>query len=134
RKAQREFECYTQEQVDKIVKIVGKVVYYNAEYLAKLAVEETGMGVYEDKVAKNKSKAKVIYNNLKDKKSVGIIDIDRETGITKVAKPVGVVAAITPCTNPNDTPMSNAMFALKGRNAIIITPHHKAIGCSTKTV
>ncbi|MEK5566835.1 aldehyde dehydrogenase family protein [Clostridioides difficile] len=134
RKAQREFECYTQEQVDKIVKIVGKVVYYNAEYLAKLAVEETGMGVYEDKVAKNKSKAKVIYNNLKDKKSVGIIDIDRETGITKVAKPVGVVAAITPCTNPIVTPMSNAMFALKGRNAIIITPHHKAIGCSTKTV
>lgn len=132
--AQKEFETYSQEQVDQMVRIVGKVVYDHAELLARMAVEETGMGVYEDKVAKNRAKAKMIYHSIKDKKSVGIIERDEVTGITKVAKPVGIVAAITPCTNPIVTPMSNAMFALKGRNAIIITPHHKAIHCSTKTV
>lgn len=134
RKAQKEYESYTQEQVDEVVKIVAKIVHDNAELLAKMAVEETQMGVYEDKVIKNKMKAKVIWNNLKDKKSVGIIKRDEKTGITEIAKPMGVVAAITPTTNPIVTPMSNAMFALKGRNAIIITPHHRSIGCSTKTV
>lgn len=134
KKAQEAFEKYTQEQVDELVKIAAKTVHDHAEILAKMAVEETGMGVYEDKVIKNKMKAKVIWNNLKDKKSVGIIKRDEETGITEIAKPMGVVAAITPCTNPIVTPMSNAMFALKGRNAIIITPHHKSIRCSTATV
>lgn len=134
KRAQHEFEKYTQEQVDQIVKIAGRVVYDNAEMLAELAVEETGMGVYEDKVKKNKQKSKIIYNDLKDKKSVGIIERDEKTGISKVAKPMGVVAAITPCTNPIVTPMSNIMFAVKGRNAIVITPHHRAIKCSTRTV
>ena len=134
RKAQAEYESYTQEQVDAVVKAVAKVVYYNAEYLAKMAVEETGMGVVEDKIAKNKGKASIIWNSLRDKKSVGIIGRDPSAGIVKVAKPMGVAAAITPCTNPIVTPMSNAMFALKGRNAIIITPHHKSIRCSTETV
>ncbi len=134
KKAQKEFEKYNQEQVDKAVKIVAKVVHDHAEILAKMAVEETGMGIYEDKVIKNRMKAKVIWNNLKGKPSVGIIERNALTGITKVAKPMGVVAAITPCTNPIVTPMSNAMFALKGRNAIIITPHHRAIQCSTATV
>ena len=134
RMAQKEFEKYSQEQVDNAVKIIAKVVHDNAEALAKMAVEETGMGIYEDKVIKNKMKAKVIWNNLKGKPSVGIIERNDVTGITKVAKPMGVVAAITPCTNPIVTPMSNAMFALKGRNAIIVTPHHRAIRCSTATV
>lgn len=134
RKAQKEYENYTQEQVDEVVKIVGKVVHDNAEYLAEIAVNETGMGVVADKIAKNKGKAKIIWNSLRGKKSVGIIERDDTTGITKIAKPIGVVAAITPCTNPIVTPMSNAMFALKGRNAIIITPHHKSINCSTKTI
>lgn len=132
--AQAEYENFSQEQVDKIVQAVAKSVYYNAEELAELAINETGMGVYEDKVAKNKSKASIIWNDLKDKKSVGIIERNEKTGITKVAKPVGVVAAITPTTNPIVTPMSNIMFALKGRNSIIITPHHRSKGCSTKTV
>ena len=134
RKAQAEFENYSQEQVDELVKAIGKAVYYNAEYLAELAVAETGMGVVADKTAKNKGKASIIWNSLRDKKSVGIIERDPVAGIVKVAKPIGVAAAITPCTNPIVTPMSNAMFALKGRNAIIVTPHHKSIRSSTETV
>lgn len=134
KKAQQAFEKMSQEQVDEAVKTIGKVVYDNAEYLAEIAVEETGMGNVADKIAKNKQKSKIIWNNLKGKKSRGILDTDETTGITRIAKPVGVVAAITPCTNPIVTPMSNAMFALKCGNAIIITPHHKAIKCSTKTV
>lgn len=134
RKAQREFEKFTQEQIDEAVMTVAKVVHDNAEYLAEIAVEETGMGVVADKIAKNKGKARIIWNSLKGKKSKGIIERDEATGITKIAKPMGVVAAITPCTNPIVTPMSNIMFALKGGNAIIITPHHKAVKCSAKTV
>lgn len=134
RKAQAEYEKFSQEDVDRVVQAVGRVVFEHAKELAEMAIEETGMGVYEDKVAKNKNKARIIWNDLKDKKSVGIIERDEKTGITKVAKPVGVVAAITPTTNPIVTPMSNIMFALKGRNAIIITPHHRSKGCSTKTV
>ena len=134
RKAQQEFEKMSQEEVDKAVQIVGRVVYENAEYLAEIAVEETGMGCVEDKIAKNKQKAGIVWNNLRGKKSRGILETDETTGITTVAKPVGVVAAITPCTNPIVTPMSNSMFALKCGNAIIITPHHKSVRCSTKTV
>lgn len=134
RAAQAEFEKMSQEQVDKAVQAIARVVYDNAQYLAEFAVEETGMGKVEDKFAKNRQKAGIVWNNLRNKKSRGILETDEVTGITKVAKPMGVVAAITPCTNPVVTPMSNAMFALKAGNAIIITPHHRAIKCSTKTV
>ncbi len=134
RKAQSEFEKFNQEQIDEIVRAAGRIIYDNAEELAEYAVTETGMGVIADKILKNKNKARMIWNDLRDKKSVGIIDRDKKTGITKVAKPMGVVAAITPMTNPIVTPMSNIMFALKGGNAIIITPHHRSKGCSTKTV
>ena len=134
RVAQAQFEKCSQEEVDKAVQAIGRVVYENAQYLAEIAVEETGMGNVEDKFAKNKQKAGIIWNNLRGKKSRGILDTDEVTGITRVAKPVGVVAAITPCTNPIVTPMSNSMFALKAGNAIVFTPHHKAIKCSTKVV
>ena len=134
RVAQREFEKMSQEQVDRAVQIIGKVVYDNAQYFAEIAVEETGMGNVEDKYAKNKQKAGIVWNNLKGKKSRGILETDETTGITTVAKPMGVVAAITPCTNPIVTPMSNSMFALKCGNAIVITPHHKSVKCSTKVV
>lgn len=134
RKAQAEFEKMSQEQVDKAVQTIGRVVYENARYLAEIAVEETGMGNVEDKYAKNRQKAGIVWNNLRGKKSRGILETDSTTGITTVAKPMGVVAAITPCTNPIVTPMSNAMFALKCGNAIIITPHHRSVKCSTKTV
>ena len=132
--AQQELATYSQEELNAIVKVIGKTVYDNAEELAKMAVEETEMGVYEDKVAKNKGKSKAIYNNIKDKKSVGIIDIDEEKGLTFVAKPIGVIGAATPTTNPIVTPMCNSMFALKCGNSIIVSPHPRSKKCSSYTV
>jgi succinate-semialdehyde dehydrogenase len=123
RKAQEAYELFDQNQVDHIVKEMAKVVYDNAEDLARMAVDETGMGVYEDKIKKNQGKAKIIWHSLKGKKSVGIIEKNEKTGIIKVAKPIGVVSAVIPTTNPIVTAMSNTMFAVKGRNAIILAPH-----------
>ena len=120
------FEAFSQEQVDAIVRDLGKYVYDNAERIAEAAHKETGLGVYEDKVAKAKGKARVIWNNLKGKKSRGIIAEDEEANLVLVAKPMGVVAAVCPVTNPIVTPMCNAMFALKAGNAIIFAPHPKA--------
>ena len=130
REAQAVFESFSQEQVDAIVKGIGKYVYDNAEMLARMAVDETGIGVYEDKILKNKGKARVIWNNLKDKKSRGIIGEDAEANMVFVAKPMGVVGAVTPVTNPIVTPMCNAMFALKAGNAVIFAPHPKAEKCT----
>lgn len=105
RTAQREYEKFSQEQYDEFVMTIAKVVHDNAEYLAEIAVDETGMGVAADKAAKNKGKALIIWNSLKGKKSKGIIERDEAMGIIKIAKPIGVVAAITPCTNPIVTPI-----------------------------
>ena len=132
--AQKEFETYNQKQVDDIVRAIGKIVYDNAEELAKDAVDETRMGLYEDKVLKNKGKSRNIWNNLKGKRSIGVISERDEDGIIKVGKPVGVVGAVTPTTNPVVTPMCNAMFALKGGNAVICAPHPRAKNVSCKTV
>ncbi len=121
--AQKEYESFPQEKVDEIVRAIGKFVYDNAEELAQMAVTESKMGVYEDKVGKCRGKSRIIWNSLKGKKSVGIIGEDKETGIIRVAKPKGIVCAVTPVTNPVVTPMCNAMFALKGHNAIIVAPH-----------
>jgi succinate-semialdehyde dehydrogenase len=134
RKAQQIFETKSQLEIDEAVKAIAKAVYDNAEMLAEIAVEETGMGNVPDKIIKNKAKAGMIWNHLRGKKSRGIINRDETSGITEFAKPMGIVAAITPCTNPIVTPMSNAMFALKAGNAIIVTPHHKSIKSSTITV
>ncbi|MDR2089090.1 MAG: aldehyde dehydrogenase family protein [Clostridiales Family XIII bacterium] len=134
RKAQAIFEDASQADADRAVRAVAKVVYDNAESLAALAVEDTRMGNVPDKIAKNRSKARLIWNSLKGKKSRGILERDEASGITTIAKPLGVVAAITPCTNPIVTPMSNSMFALKCANAIIITPHHNATLCSARAV
>ncbi|HLG58240.1 MAG TPA: aldehyde dehydrogenase family protein [Vicinamibacterales bacterium] len=130
RVAQATFESFSQEQVDAIVKGIAKYVYDNAEMLARMAVDETGIGVYEDKILKNKGKARVIWNNLKDKKSRGVIGEDVENNLVFVAKPVGVVGAVTPVTNPIVTPMCNGMFALKTGNAVIFAPHPKAEKCT----
>ena len=134
KKAQEELVEYTQEELDAIVKVIARTVYDNAEELAKMAVEETGMGVYEDKVGKNKGKSKTIYNHLKGKKTVGVIGTDEKSGLTYVAKPIGVVGAVTPTTNPIVTPMCNSMFAIKGGNSIIISPHPRSRKCSSYTV
>src|SRR5690606_11677863 len=119
RVAQAAFESFSQEQVDAIVRDIGKYVYDNAEMLARMAVDETGIGDYEDKILKNKGKARVIWNNLKGKKSRGIIGEEPENNFVLVAKPMGVVASVTPITNPIVTPMCNGMFALKTGNAVI---------------
>ncbi len=126
RAAQAVFETFSQEKVDAIVRDFAKYVYDNAEALAGMAHKETGLGVYEDKVAKAKGKSRVIWNNLKGKCSRGIIGEDAEEGLVLVAKPMGVVGAVCPVTNPIVTPMCNAMFALKAGNAIIFAPHPKA--------
>jgi succinate-semialdehyde dehydrogenase len=128
--AQAAYESFSQEQVDAIVKGIGKYVYDNADMLARMAVDETGIGVYEDKILKNKGKARVIWNNLKNKKSRGIIKEDPNANLVFVAKPMGVVGAVTPVTNPIVTPMCNAMFALKTGNAVIFAPHPKAEHCT----
>ena len=130
RAAQAVFEGASQETVDAIVKGMGKYVYDNADMLAKMAVEETGIGVYEDKILKNKGKARAIWNSLKGKKSRGIIGEDAENSLVFVAKPVGVVGAVTPVTNPIVTPMCNGMFAIKTGNAVIFAPHPKAEKCT----
>ena len=124
--AQEMYESFQQEQVDAIVRAIGKYVYDNAEPLARMAVDETGIGSYEDKILKNKSKARVIWNNLKNKKSRGIIGKEVKTNLTLVAKPMGVVGAVTPVTNPIVTPMCNGMFALKTGNAVVFAAHPKA--------
>ena len=128
--AQETYEIFTQEKVDVIVRDIGKFVYDNAEALARMAVDETEMGSFEDKILKNKSKARVIWNNLKDKKSRGVIGEDNISNLVFVAKPMGVVAAVTPVTNPIVTPMCNGMFALKTGNAIIFASHPKAQNCA----
>jgi succinate-semialdehyde dehydrogenase len=130
RAAQATYEAFSQEQVDAIVRDMAKYVYDNAEALAKMAVEETGIGNYEDKVLKKKGKARVIWNNLKGKKSRGVIGEDKENNLVFVAKPMGVVGAICPVTNPIATPMCNGMFALKAGNAVIFAPHPKAQKCT----
>lgn len=125
---------FNQASCDAVVKAAARVVFENAEMLAKMAVEETKMGRYEDKVAKCRNKSKGIWYNLRDKKSMGILEIDERTDMITIAKPIGVVAGITPMTNPVVTPMSKIMFALKTKNAIIIAPHPKSKLCSAKTV
>jgi succinate-semialdehyde dehydrogenase len=130
RAAQAVFETFSQEQVDAIVRDIGKYVYDNAEKLARMAVDETGIGSYEDKILKNKGKARVIWNNLKGKKSRGVIGEEADKNIILVAKPMGVVGAVTPVTNPIVTPMCNGMFALKAGNAVIFAPHPKAQKCT----
>jgi succinate-semialdehyde dehydrogenase len=132
RAAQKAIAGYPQGKIDAIVKVFARTIYDNAEPLAKLAAEETRMGVYEDKITKNKGKARILWHGLKGKKSVGILEYDKAAGIVLVAKPMGVIGAATPCTNPIVTPMCNAMFAVKGGNSIIIAPHPRGKKCAAR--
>lgn len=134
RKALEQIKDYTQEQVDELVYQGAKIIYENAEPLAKLAVEETELGKYEDKICKNTDTPTVFYDYLKDKKSVGIIKEIPEEGLLEVAHPVGVIAAITPATNPTVTPLGNFMHAIKGKNALVISPSPRAEKTTTDTV
>ncbi|MBQ7958032.1 MAG: bifunctional acetaldehyde-CoA/alcohol dehydrogenase [Clostridia bacterium] len=130
RKAQQVFATYTQEQVDKIFLAAASAANKARIPLAKMAVEETGMGVVEDKVIKNNYAAEYIYNAYKDTKTCGIIEEDKAFGIKKVAEPIGVVAAVIPTTNPTSTAIFKCLLALKTRNAIIISPHPRAKNCT----
>ena len=127
RAAQRIVENYSQEQIDNVCLSVAWQVYNdaNVQACARSAVDETGMGRYEDKVTKHKVKVLGVIRDVIGAKSVGIIEEDREKKIIKYAKPVGVVGALTPVTNPTATPASNAVSILKGRNAVIFAPHPK---------
>lgn len=134
RKAQEEFAAYPQEKVDEAVRAIGKAVYDHAEELASLAVEETRMGKVDSKIAKCRNKSKSTWWRMKGKKSRGIIERDEETGIVKVAKPIGVVGCVTATTNPVINPMHNSMCALKCGNAVIISPHPRAKRVGARTV
>ena len=126
RKAQKEFATYTQEQVDKIFFAAAVAANKMRIPLAKLAVEETGMGIVEDKVIKNHYASEYIYNAYKDTKTCGIIEEDKAFGTIKIAEPIGLVAAVIPTTNPTSTAIFKTLISLKTRNGIIISPHPRA--------
>ena len=126
RAAQKIFSTYSQEQVDKIFLAAATAADKARISLAKLAVEETGMGIVEDKVIKNHYAAEYIYNAYKETKTCGVIEEDKTFGITKIAEPIGVVAAVIPTTNPTSTAIFKCLISLKTRNAIIISPHPRA--------
>ena len=126
REAQKIFSTYTQEQVDEIFRQAAMAANDARIKLAKLAVEESGMGIVEDKVIKNNFAAEYIYNQYKDMKTCGVIERDDTFGISKVAEPIGIIAAIIPTTNPTSTAIFKTLIALKTRNAIIISPHPRA--------
>lgn len=126
KEAQKKFSTYTQEQVDKIFLAAASAANKARIPLAKMAVEETGMGVIEDKVIKNNYAAEYIYNAYKNTKTCGVIEEDKAYGIKKIAEPIGVIAAVIPTTNPTSTAIFKCLIALKTRNAIIISPHPRA--------
>ena len=126
RNAQKRFSTYTQEEVDKIFTAAAMAANQHRIDLAKLAVEETGMGVVEDKVIKNHFASEYIYNKYRNTKTCGIIDEDVAGGMQKIAAPIGVVAAVIPTTNPTSTAIFKTLLALKTRNGIILSPHPRA--------
>ena len=126
RAAQRIFAEYTQEQVDKIFFAAAMAASRERIPLARMAVEETGMGVLEDKVIKNHFASEFIYNAYRHTKTCGVIEEDRSYGIKKIAEPIGVVAAVIPTTNPTSTSIFKTLLALKTRNGVIISPHPRA--------
>ena len=126
REAQKVFAGYTQEQVDKIFFEAAMAANKMRIPLAKMAVEETGMGIVEDKVIKNHYASEYIYHAYRDTKTCGVIEEDRVYGIKKIAEPIGLVAAVIPTTNPSSTAIFKTLLSLKTRNAIIISPHPRA--------
>ena len=126
REAQKIFATYTQEQVDEIFYRAALAANKMRIPLAKMAVEETGMGIVEDKVIKNNYAAEYIYNAYKNTKTCGVIEEDKAYGIKKIAEPIGLVAAVIPTTNPTSTAIFKTLICLKTRNAIIISPHPRA--------
>jgi acetaldehyde dehydrogenase/alcohol dehydrogenase len=132
REAQKIFATYSQEQVDKIFYAASVAANQARIPLAKMAVEETGMGVAEDKVIKNHFASEYVYNHYKNMKTCGVVEEDKAFGITKIAEPIGVVAAVIPTTNPTSTAIFKALICLKTRNGIMISPHPRAKKCTVE--
>ena len=130
KEAQKIFATFTQEQVDKIFKAAATAADKARIPLAKNAVEETGMGIVEDKVIKNHYAAEYVYNAYKNTRTCGVIEEDTAYGIKKIAEPIGLIAAVIPTTNPTSTAIFKTLIALKTRNAIIISPHPRAKKCT----
>ena len=133
-KAKFEIRKFTQSQIDTLTEAIGRSAVQNAESLAKLAVEETGFGRWEDKKAKNLLASEMLLDHIRGMKTVGLIKEDDEKGIWEFAKPAGVVAALIPSTNPTSTTIFKAIVALKAGNAIIFAPHPGALKCINATV
>lgn len=134
KKAQQEFSKFSQEKVDRVVENMVRASEREAVRLAKMAHEETGFGKWQDKVVKNKFASRVVYNNIKDMKTVGIINDDKDKKVMEVAVPVGVIAGLIPSTNPTSTVMYKSIIALKAGNAIVFSPHPSAKNCIIETV
>ncbi|MBP3039889.1 acetaldehyde dehydrogenase (acetylating) [Bacillaceae bacterium Marseille-Q3522] len=134
KKAQAIFKTFSQEKIDQIVKTIADAVAEHAERLAKLAHEETGFGKWQDKVIKNQFAGKVVYDSIKDLKTVGIIRDDKEKRVIEVAVPVGIVAGLVPSTNPTSTTIYKTLISLKAGNAIIFSPHPSAKNCILETI
>ena len=132
RAAQKKYAEFTQEQVDRIFFAAAMAAGKMRLPLAKMAVEETGMGVVEDKVIKNHFASEYIYNAYRDVKTCGVIEEDKAYGITRLAEPLGVIAAVIPTTNPTSTAIFKTLACLKTRNGIIISPHPRARKCTVE--
>jgi len=133
REAQKKYAEYSQEQVDIIFRHAAQAANENRIKLARLAVEDTGMGVFEDKVIKNHFASEFIYNKYANDKTCGIVEEDEDAGIIKIAEPIGIIAGIIPTTNPTSTAIFKSLIALKTRNAIIFSPHPRAKRCTIET-
>ncbi|OXU15822.1 bifunctional acetaldehyde-CoA/alcohol dehydrogenase [Sedimentisphaera salicampi] len=133
KKAQETFADFDQEKVDKIFHKAAVAANDARIPLAKMAAEETGMGVFEDKVLKNHFASEFVYNKFRDTKTCGVIERDEDSGIVKVAEPVGVIGGIIPTTNPTSTAIFKSLLALKTRNAIIFSPHPRAKKCTVES-
>ncbi len=132
RKAQAVFATFSQQQVDAVFKAAAFAANRERIRLAELAVKETGMGVFEDKVLKNHYASEYIYNRYKDEKTCGVIERDETNGYARIAEPVGVAAAIVPTTNPTSTAIFKALICLKTRNGLILSPHPRAKNCTVE--
>lgn len=134
KEAQLQYMSFSQDQVDGIVKQAADAAYAKSLSLARMAVEETGMGIVEHKKIKNEVGSKAVYESIKDEKTVGIIREDQVNKVTEIAYPYGVIAGIIPTTNPTSTAIFKALIALKTRNAIVVSPHPRAVKCTVEAL
>lgn len=130
KEAQRILTTFSQEEIDRIVQAMAEEGIKASRWLAKVAVEETEIGKYEDKIVKNLFSTKKVYDSIKDLKTVGIIYEEKEKRVYHIAEPVGVIAALTPTTNPTSTAFFKSLISIKSRNAVIFSPHPRAVDCT----